>query len=177
MRFLIQRIHGLTINWSPDSHQNLFKTQICTDQASDYKHFVQSHVKVKMQMGANFLCFEQTELSLATKPALTSFPPFQSVILPTTQMHQSEMYTSPLIPLSFTLHIYTITKAKISLKSVSLFSLYNTVTNPRSPDLLAQCNDLLMSLYFYLYISFSSNPEPKPFSMKQLEPLRKQMYQ
>lgn len=39
-----QRIHGLTTNWSPDSHQNLPKTQICTDQASNYKPFVKSHV-------------------------------------------------------------------------------------------------------------------------------------
>lgn len=41
MIFLIQRAHRQTINWSPDSHQNnLSKTQICTDLASEYKPFL-----------------------------------------------------------------------------------------------------------------------------------------
>lgn len=45
MRFPIQRAHGLTPNWSPDSHQNnLSKTQIYIDQASKYKPFMLSYI-------------------------------------------------------------------------------------------------------------------------------------
>ena len=43
MRFPIQRTHGLTINWSPDSYQDTPKTEICADQASKYKPLTESH--------------------------------------------------------------------------------------------------------------------------------------
>lgn len=117
MRFLIQRVHGLATNWSPDSHQNLSKTQICTDQAFKYK--------VKMQMDGNFLGISQTELFTSCHKMCSS-----SILLHYTSnhsMHQSETYIS-LTRLSFNPHIYTITKTKISLKLASLLSKCNTIS-------------------------------------------------
>lgn len=127
-----------------------------------------------MQMSTNFLGILQTVLYLLPQHLLfLYFPHLNEVHLQPLRGISPKCIHLGLLPPS-TLISAPSPSQHISQISPSSLHVQHDFSNPQLPDLLDWSDGLLMSLHFYFYSSFSSNPKPTPFSTKQPELLKQQ---